>query len=184
MAAIPPYVALCPAVIPEFQGLGDFIEWWMATKAMLPPSDGAIAVNGEYREWLNKAQRNTSSVVLFRHGQYQVTLLIFHPNSGIPDHSHPDVESFFVYLTGDMCFRKQGQVQQHWDSNRVKPDGTSKNFGYTRHVPPNLSHGALFGPQGGSVLSLERWLDGVRPGHVFQNWQFEGSGHARHQAAE
>ena len=165
--------------------LAQFANWWCNARVFKPPAVGGISFGGVYSDGEQTAPRHATSIVLYRDTPFQVVLIFMHPNSFLPDHTHPNVESIAVHLTGDMAYRRNGVVEEHWDStvattsgrkHTVKPDGTSVNFGQMQAVYCGLTHGGQFGPQGEVFLSIERWLKG-EPGHVHENWKFAEKNH-------
>ena len=49
-----------------------------------------------------------NSHIQFRNNQYQVQIFSTPPNFFIPEHKHPNVDSFEVYLSGDIDFSLEG----------------------------------------------------------------------------
>jgi quercetin dioxygenase-like cupin family protein len=128
----------------EKDDLTEFLDWWLANKPTCPPNEHAIIQQG-----------NTSGVVLYRNGQFQVELFIVQPNVEIVQHIHPNVDSYEVHLAGDINFYC---------------DGILYNDGKPVRVTTNAWHGGFFGPQGGSFLSVQKWINGVSPKFVGDDW--------------
>lgn len=95
---------------------------------------------------------------MFRRDPFQVELFNVKPNSIIKPHKHPNVDSFEVYLSGDVDFMCDGQ----WYSQNV--------FGSSIRVQPSAFHGGRFGDSGGCFLSVQHWLNGFKPTFVGDNW--------------
>jgi quercetin dioxygenase-like cupin family protein len=125
--------------------LTEFLEEWLTNKPTCPPDTGGIIHQGD-----------TSGVVLYRKGQFQVELFIVKPNVEIVQHVHPNVDSYEVHLTGDIEFYC---------------DGILYNTGVPVRVKPDAWHGGFFGPRGGSFLSVQKWLNGVEPKFVGDDWE-------------
>lgn len=124
------------------------------------PLDGAVS----YIE-------GVTSVLLFRSGQFQVQMFIVPPNYVIPAHTHPNVDSFEVYVGGDIDFSHGGQqVLPETVRRAVDPLGCSLARGKTIRVRPEDRHGGVFGPSGGVFLSIQHWLNGVRPHCVARDY--------------
>jgi len=107
---------------------------------------------------------DVTKVQWFRHGPFQVQLFIVPPNYVIPEHTHPNVDSFEVYLGGQINFSHNGKfVSSKWED--VVPDnyGCSPYRGMVIRVRPNDIHGGVFGPSGGVFMSVQMWLNGVEP---------------------
>jgi hypothetical protein len=107
---------------------------------------------------------DVTSVTWLRHEQFQVQLFIVPPDYVIPEHTHPNVDSFEFYLGGQSKFSLFGE----WiiDENEIK---IPSDFGLSRvrehsiRVLPNSPHGGVFGPSGGVFMSVQHWLNGVKP---------------------
>ena len=129
----------------EKDDLTEFLEWWLEHKPTCPPAKNAIVQEGDL-----------SGVVLYRKGQFQVELFIVKPNVTIVQHVHPNVDSYEVNLTGDIDFYCDGVLHTSGKPVRVKT---------------NSWHGGYFGPQGGSFLSIQKWLNGIEPDFVGNDWK-------------
>jgi len=125
--------------------LEEFLEWWLEHKPTCPPITKPIIYEGD-----------TRGVVLYRQGHFQVELFIVKPNVEIVQHIHPNVDSFEVHLAGDINFYCNGTLFNDGKPVRVKPESW---------------HGGFFGPQGGSFLSVQKWLNGVEPTFVGDDWK-------------
>lgn len=115
---------------------------------------------------------DTSLVLcVYRHGQYQVELAVCKPSCEIPDHVHPNVDSFEVYLGGEIMFRHRGQlVVSENQAYQVRDNGLSLMWGHQIRVKPDDWHGATIGRSGGVFLSIQRWLNGLTPTTVIHDW--------------
>lgn len=108
----------------KFDDLEAFLHFWMVNKPIIPPETTPTNHNG-----------SLSGCVLYRDGQYQVQLFIVKPNSEIPPHIHPNVDSYEVYLSGDINF----MCNDKWfDQNK---------FGSYIRVKENSYHGGKFGEE-------------------------------------
>jgi quercetin dioxygenase-like cupin family protein len=107
------------------------------------------------------------SVVWYRNPPFQVELFIAPGNYTIPEHTHPNVDSYEVYLGGQIRFSHSG----NWTSPPESFDtpneyGTSVRRGTVIRVKPNDIHGGVSGPSGGVFMSVQKWLNGVEPHSV------------------
>jgi hypothetical protein len=111
-----------------------------------------------------------SGMTVYREGQFQVQLFLVAPLVEIHDHRHPNVDSYEVALTG-MEFRHSGEIilPAWW---ALDPRST----GQCIRVKTQDLHGATAGPDGGSFLSVQHWLNGVRPTSVGDDWQGQTMG--------
>ena len=133
-----------------FDELAVFKDWWMALKPLNTPSIGSLSHVAE-----------THGVVLYRQDPYQVELFNVKPNSEIPPHVHPNVDSFEVFIGGDISFMCDGV----WYDQDV--------LGSSIRVLPSSIHGGKFGERGGCFLSVQKWINGVQPKFVGDDWDDE-----------
>jgi mannose-6-phosphate isomerase-like protein (cupin superfamily) len=127
--------------------LEQFKDWWLANRIINTPVDDALNFVAD-----------THGVVLFRHNEFQVELFAVKPNSEIKPHIHPNVDSFEVFVSGDINF----MCNDEWFDQNI--------IGSTIRVKPNSFHGGLFGEKGGCFLSIQRWLNEVKPTFVGNDW--------------
>jgi quercetin dioxygenase-like cupin family protein len=128
--------------------LEEFKDWWMDNRPFNTPKINSIIHVAE-----------THGVVLYRQKPYQVELFNLEPYSEIPTHTHPNVDSFEVFIGGNIKFICDGL----W----YKP----KNIGDSIRILPTTPHGAKFGPSGGCFLSIQKWLNNIEPNFVGDDWQ-------------
>ena len=130
-----------------FDDLEYFKNWWMQTRSINTPIDNALSHVAD-----------THGVVLYRQKPYQVELFNVKPNSEIPPHKHPNVDSFEVYVSGDINFMCNGE----WNDQHL--------LGQVTRVYPSNMHGGLFGQKGGCFLSIQKWLNDKEPEFVGNDW--------------
>ena len=108
--------------------------------------------------------QDVTAVVWLRHGPYQVELFIVPPNYIIPEHVHPNVESYEMFIGGDVSFSHGGR----WVGldNLILLPGSSDKRGGLIAVETNDLHGGAFGPRGGVFMSIQKWLNGIPPHSV------------------
>jgi hypothetical protein len=104
------------------------------------------------------------SVKWYQEGQFQIQLFIVPPNYIIPEHTHPNVDSYEVYVGGQIRFSKHGKYTAR-ESMFTQPDdnGCSQLRRSVLRVRPHDKHGGVFGPGGGVFMSVQHWLNGVKP---------------------
>lgn len=133
-----------------------------------PPYDGVRQYTDE--------KCSLSSVVLFRQGPFQVEMFTVLPREGgsiVKEHGHPNVDSYEVYLCGEIKFTLQGKrVYSDEMVLQKSHDGSALLCGQSIRVPPNVYHGGIFGEKGGSFLSIQHWLNGT-PTSVGLDWEGE-----------
>lgn len=137
----------------QFDVLQNFLQWWMNNKVQNPPSGELIRYDTRLTE-----------VLKYRQGPFQVQECITAPNTEVPDHIHPDVDSYEVYMGGDITFRVDGV---HYEAPYE-----SVGVGHVR-VLPNSFHGASVGPRGGLFLSVQHWINPDKPPtFISSSWEF------------
>lgn len=128
--------------------LEEFLNWWLDTREFKPPKDTPVDFGND----------RYSGAILYRDGQFQVQLLTVKPISVIPEHIHPNIDSYEVYISGDIVFSLEGEKSkgmEPFESIRVKPSNW---------------HGGTFGDTGGCFLSVQHWLNDVKPTSVGYDW--------------
>ena len=103
-----------------------------------------------------------NSHIQFRNNQYQVQIFSTPSNFIIPEHKHPNVDSFEVYLSGDIDFSLEGSWLSNWD---IKDHTFIDNL-FIVQVEHNAIHGAIFGEDGGRFMSVQHWINEVNPSCV------------------
>ena len=131
-----------------FDDLEAFKQWWESSRPINTPADNSITQAGAIY-----------GVVLYRQAPYQVQLFIMPPNSTIEDHVHPNVDSYEVFIGGDIAFRCNGE------------EFIQDVLGTSIRVLPDSWHGGKFGERGGCFLSIQKWLNGVPPTSVGHDWR-------------
>lgn len=111
-----------------------------------------------------------AGIVLYRQGEFQAQLFICQPNTEIPDHVHPNVDSYEVYVGGEVMFRHGGQTVVPPELASAELNGLSAAYGQHIRVLPDDWHGATIGPKGGAFLSIQHWAD-VPPTSVERDWR-------------
>lgn len=130
-----------------FDDLTAFLSWWMQVRPIAPPADTPTNQNG-----------HLSGAVLYRQDCYQVQLFIVEPDSVIEPHIHPNVDSYEVFVSGDIEF----MCDDVWYKQ--------EQYGANIRVKPSSYHGGRFGARGGCFLSVQKWLNGVPPTSVGDDW--------------
>lgn len=137
-------------VIP-FDDLEEFKNWWLNNR----PINTFEGSKPCYHATI-------AGTVLYRQYPYQVQLFITPPNTVIEEHIHPNVDSYEVYLTGDIEFSCNGQVF------------SSPKIGESIRVRTSYWHGGKTGNMGATFLSIQKWLNNVQPSSVANDWHDHG----------
>lgn len=145
-----------PEVSPELRRYFECV-WDGARLSLHPPLAGLSFSEGRARAVLN------------RDGEFQAELILFAPGVKVEPHSHPDVESIDLLISGSAVVMRDGR-------EIIKPrparyDGMTPYFGMPAPIPVGVVHAGIAGSWGACVLSVQRWLNGVKPTHVVENWK-------------
>jgi len=112
---------------PKEDDLSYFADWYLNSgdikRLYTPFKDPLLFIEG------------VSGVVLYRRDNFQVELFICQPNTVIPEHTHPDVDSYECFLYG-MKFTHGGTASKNGGAfisiqkwlNGVEPTHVSSNW--------------------------------------------------------
>lgn len=151
----------------NWKDVEEFKNWWIIKKPWRPPFKDAMYFT-----------EMVVSLVIYRHGNFQIELNIGRPNTEAPYHKHPNVDSLFMYLTGDFYFGVDNIIRERMKENQIAnpkiPDvhillGVCENIG-------GASHNLVIREHGCSYLSFEHWKNGITPTGVTANWDGETVG--------
>ena len=146
---------------PNQDELSFFANWYLTTSEIkrfhTPFRDPLLFIEG------------VSGVVLYRKQYFQVELFICAPNTIIPEHTHPDVDSYEVFLYG-MQFTHNGTMAISMTQAMQETQGMPSHAYESLRVKPTDLHGGTASPTGGAFISIQKWLHGVTPSHVSSNW--------------
>ena len=136
--------------------LEQFCSWFLKSMPVL----GAVPFSGA----VSKIQ-DVTAILLYRRDQFQVQMFAVPEGTIIPEHTHPNVDSIEVYVGGNIHFSHSGKYVYPEDQLRPKEGslGLAMKRGMTVRVRPNDLHGGVFGEGGGVFLSVQHWLNGVKP---------------------
>lgn len=133
----------------HFDDLAAFASWWINNRVLCPPPDAVTTYE------------NMTGTCLYRSGCYQVQMFTARPNSSAPSHIHPNVDSYELYMCGDLDFIINNKLYSHTEVN---------NNAVPVRIFPTYWHEGKTGPLGGSFLSLQKWLNNTPPSCVGRNW--------------
>ncbi len=122
------------------------------------------------------------SHVHYRDDQFQVQVFRFYPDKYfiVPEHTHPNVHSFEVGISGDLWFSHGGKwLYPRHPALHFYRAKTKKKYRCIQ-VDNGDPHGAAVGPTGGIFLSVQQWLNGVKPSCV--GMDYDGYGVSEKQA--
>jgi hypothetical protein len=149
-----------------FDSVHEFVEFWFKNgRPIRPPFDGPVYTTDI-----------AYSVVLFRQDNCQVELYTCKPNTQAPWHGHPGVDSYFIYLGGNIDFgQPDGTFTETAHLQQAREDGAHLLYGQTAEALDGARHTLKVGPEGGAFLSFERWTEKI-PTSVTINWAGEPVG--------
>ena len=152
---------------PNQDELSNFANWYLTSKE----------INRIYTPFKNPLLfiEGVSGVVLYRVKPFQVELFICQPNLVIPEHTHPDVDSYELFLYG-MKFTHGGETVITDEQAQEEIEGMPSYAYETIRVRPNDPHGGTASKNGGSFISIQHWLNDVEPTHVSSNWDGNSMG--------
>jgi len=154
-----------------FASVDQFKNWWLkAGRPMKPPFKNCIHTTDI-----------AYAMCLYRKDQFQVELYICKPNTESPVHSHPNVDSISMYLTGDLSFSDEnGNYKDLSAYQWPKENGAHMLLGKTADKNNGKPHALRTGSTGGSFLIFERWLKD-NPSSVTLHWEGDlvGKKHAQ-----
>ena len=142
--------------------LTDFLKWYMSEGQIpfVPLKKSLHFVEG------------LTSLCIYRQEPFQVELVTVTPNTYIPPHTHPNVDSYEVALKGIEFYHSGKTILPLWFANT--PDKNS-NLSASSHLKvrilPTTEHSAKAGPEGGCFLSVQHWLNGVELSAVGMDWK-------------
>lgn len=146
---------------PNEDDLSHFAHWYLfggEISRLHVPFQHALVHNGEL-----------TGITIYRHHPYQVQLWILKPNFVLPEHIHPNVDNYQVFLYG-MKFTHSGKQIVNEEMINENEDGVSKYLFESIRVKPNDLHGGQAGPNGAAFLSIQKWLNDREPSSVSFDW--------------
>ncbi len=117
---------------------------------------------------------DVTSLVIHRNPPFQTQLFIAQPNTIVPEHIHPNVDSIEVYVGGDLHFSHSGKYvfdKETVSENKEHPFGIALTRNAIVRVKPNDIHGGYSGSSGAAFLSIQHWLNGVTPHCVAADYE-------------
>lgn len=115
----------------------------------------------------NYRMGDVTGVLLYRKDIWQVEMWIVPPHYVVPEHTHPNVDSYEMYLGGNIRFSRNGEWATPDDFIAPKDGGI---VGRMIRVNANDAHGGVSGDGGGVFLSIQKWLNGHKPHTVAADW--------------
>lgn len=165
------YVQMNKQKLPQFDNLEHFLDYVlneMPITAFVPlQRDPIVRTAGDETTGL------VYGFCLFNNGEYQLEMWGAPGETTIYTHKHPDVDSYEVFMGGELKFHMNGKELEAEDYLHI-PDvwynGTHPMRTATNHFKPDTLHGGTAGKRGAIFLSVQRWLNGVKPVKITENY--------------
>ena len=142
--------------------LTNFLEWFI---------DSGQRINTPLDRSIHFVE-NLTSTCIYRYEQFQVEFVTVRPDTYIPPHTHPNVDSYEVALRGIEFYSDGKTVLPMWFANQKDPNSNLSIAHYNVvRVLPSSEHSAKAGGEGGCFLSVQHWLNGVEPSAVGMDWK-------------
>lgn len=138
--------------------LKEFKNWFLKNNTIQVPYDNPLMfIDGIF------------GITLYKKKPYQVQLFICEPNTEITEHSHPNIDSYEMFLYG-MEFSHKGKIIIDKRMSMLRKKNIPRLANVTLRIKPNDIHGALSSNKGGSFISIQKWLNNINPSHVSKDW--------------
>lgn len=152
----------------EFKDVTEFLHYFLEN------TDCLLSVPSHTGPIVTMAQ-DVTALLVCRKEQFQVEMIIVPPNSFIPEHVHPNIDSYEVAVGGGMCLSRNGNwtVEETLDIKGYwSPENPNLNHerGGAIRVKPGDVHGGCFGHEGAVFYSVQHWLNGVKPTSVAHDY--------------
>lgn len=148
--------------------LDEFLMWFLSQGPVLGRSPVMSSVTSFGQD---EQGGQVISNVWYRKDQFQVELFTVVGPCIIPEHTHPNVNSYEVLIGGQIRFSHLGKwMMSDTYQQDTTEDGLSPYRGQKVRVNHNDPHGAVVGPGGGMFFSVQHWLNGVKPSSVGFDW--------------
>jgi hypothetical protein len=158
----------------NFCELTAFMNWWFAAnKPINIPLNDAVCLHYEDKD--DRSSEKVTCINLYRHGAYQVQLVVVPPNSAIRQHIHPNMDSYEVYNSGSLVLDVDGVIYGPEPAPPVRILPTSW------HGSPK---GAGLSLTGGSFFSVQNWLNGHLPTCAGCDWLGDDGGTLGHSITD
>ena len=142
--------------------LTHFLKWYLDTGLQIyTPIDNSIHF-----------VENLTSTCIYREGQKQVEFVTVNQILTFRHIPTPNVDSYEVALKGMEFHSNGGTTLPMWYADTPAPNCNlaMAHYQFVR-VLPNDEHSAKAGPNGGCFLSVQQWLNGVKPSAVGMDWK-------------
>ena len=138
--------------------LKEFKNWYLVvSRTTVPYNNPIMFIDG------------ISGVTIYRKEQFQVQLFICEPNVIIKEHSHPNIDSYEMFLWG-MEFTHKGKTIINKQMALLEKNNMPRCSNWTLRIKQNELHGGQSSNKGGAFISIQKWLNNIKPSHVSEDW--------------
>jgi hypothetical protein len=147
--------------------LDDFLDWFLAAS----PNIGMATLTNTISYSTDSEGNGLMTGVWYKRNNFQVQLVMVSGNYIIPEHIHPNVDSYEVLIGGQMRFSHKGKwlIPKTFETD-VDTKGKSLYRGYTIRINHDDVHGGIVGPSGAMYFSVQKWLNDVEPRCLVTDW--------------
>jgi len=124
--------------------LKEFKNWFLKNNTIQVPYDNPLMfIDG------------IAGITLYRKKPYQVQLFILEPNTIIKEHSHPNIDSYEMFLWG-MKFTHKSKIIIDEKMALLKKNDMPRCSHWTLRIKTNELHGGKASDKGGSFISIQK----------------------------
>jgi hypothetical protein len=152
----------------DAHSLEDFLNWFMHAGPVI----GKVPFNKAFSITNMRDDTRGYTINWYKKGPFQVQLVVMDPNSEAPNHRHPNMDSFELYVGGQINFYKNGELSTtDFNTVNLEENYFAPNRGDFLRITPETMHSGEFGPAGAVFFSVQKWLNGVEPRDVSEDWE-------------
>ena len=144
--------------------LKEFKNWFLKNNTIQVPYDNPLMfIDG------------IAGITLYRKKPYQVQLFICEPNTIITEHSHPNIDSYEVFLYG-MEISHKGRIIIDKRMSMLEKNNLPRFSFSALRIRPNELHSGKASDKGSSFISIQKWINDLNPTHVSKDWHGKSLG--------
>jgi hypothetical protein len=148
--------------------LDDFLAWFLGQG----PALGKVPLlSTVYNFGKDNQGGHVMSGIWYRNKPFQVEMFVCSGPCIVPEHTHPNVDSYEVLLGGQIRISRNGKwlIPETYQED-IGEKGTSPYRGESIRINHDTPHGALVGPSGAMFFSVQHWLNDIEPHSVGLDW--------------
>lgn len=143
--------------LPKFENLEHFRDWVLNDMPIL----GFVPLRRKpiVSSYMDDDQNSFHFFCLYDDGEYRVDMVGTSGESNIKPHRHPDVDSYEVFMGGELVLHMEDkEVGNNNENNpQVWYNGTHPMRGAWNRFTPETIHYGHSGKRGAIFLSIQRW---------------------------